>query len=401
MIDTKKLRADFPLLYKSPELIYFDNSCMSLRPHRVIEAMSSYYETMSACAGRSNHRLAAAVSEAVDKARDKVKRFLGAKHAEEIVFTRNTSESFNLVAQSIDWLPGDLVVISDKEHNSNLVPWLRLQAEKGIRVEVVRSTDSNEADLHAYELVMAKKPRLVSIVMTANLDGVTNPVKEITNLAHRAGALVMIDAAQAAPHQLINVRQLDVDFLAFSAHKLCGPSGMGILYGKKHLLDQLQPFMVGGDTVVKTTYTSYEMLPVPEKFEAGLQDYAGIIGTGEAVSYISEIGLEAIHDHEVALTKRLTAGLEKYDRVVIIGPQEAKLRGGINSFYVKDADHHQVSLLLDKLGNIMVRSGQHCVHSWFADRNLAGSVRASFYFYNTPEEVDRFLEVFKKVMDVV
>ncbi len=402
MIDVRKVRQDFPLLrdQKQP-LVYFDNACMSLRPFEVISAIRRYYETMSACAGRSNHHLAAMVSEAVDQSREAVKNFINAKKKEEIIFTRNTSEGLNLLAHSLHLNRGDVVVISDKEHNSNLVPWLYLQKTLGIEVRIVPSTTTNEASVSNWEHALTGNIKVVSLVYTSNLDGVTNPIREITQLAHRARAVVIVDAAQAVPHQVIDVHHLDVDFLVFSMHKLCGPSGMGVLYGKYSLLDTLEPFMVGGDTVERTSYDSYTLLPVPERYEAGLQDYAGIMGTQAAIEYITQLGLNNIHDREIQLNTYLTQGLNEMDRIHLIGPSDPAKRSGIVSFTVDGADHHQIALMLDKVGNVCVRSGQHCVHSWFTDRKIAGSVRASMYFYNTTEEVDIFLETLRKVLAII
>jgi cysteine desulfurase/selenocysteine lyase len=394
MIDSTLIRKDFPILNQPGKpLVYFDNACMSLRPQPVLEAIMNYYTTMSACAGRSNHRLAKSVSDAVDESREKVKKFINASNQNEIIFTRNTSEGLNLLANSLKLDQGDVVVISDKEHNSNLVPWLRLKNEKGIVVRVVRNDSWADS--------IDTQVKVVSVVYSSNLDGVTNPIKEISRLAHQVGAVIIVDAAQAIPHQPVDVRDLDLDFMAFSAHKMCGPSGMGVLYGKYELLKGLQPFMVGGDTVETSTYDSYTMLPVPEKFEAGLQDYAGIIGTGAAIDYLSRIGLENIHAHEVQLNKYVTEQLAQFERVHIIGPEDPETRGGITAFIVDNADHHQIALMLDRVGNVMVRSGQHCVHSWFNDRKIKGSVRVSLSFYNTIEEIDVFIETLRKILDIV
>jgi len=398
MID---VRSDFPLLLNE-DVVYFDNACMTLRPQQVIDSISHYYTHLSACAGRSNHHLSHQVHVAVEDARKVIADFIDAKESSEILFTRNTTEGINLIAHSMQFKAGDVVLISDKEHNSNLVPWLHLQEKESIVVKVVPSTSDNQTDIDAWkEKFEEGNVVLASFVYTSNLDGVTNQVKEIISLAHRYGAKTLVDAAQAAPHQPISVRKLDVDFLAFSAHKLCGPSGMGALYGKKKLLEQLSPFMLGGDTVAQTSYDSYELLPLPERFEAGLQDYAGIIGFGAAVSYIQTVGIHKIHDHEVELTKHITEGLTSFDRVTLIGPNDPNLRGGITSFYVKGADHHQIALMLDQMGSVEVRSGQHCVHSWFTAKNLPGSVRASVYFYNTLDDAHRFLDTFTKIMKVV
>jgi cysteine desulfurase/selenocysteine lyase len=218
---------------------------------------------------------------------------------------------------------------------------------------------------------------------------------------HQVGALVMVDAAQAVPHKQINVSRLNVDFMVFSGHKTLGPSGMGVLYGKRELLEKMDGFMVGGDTVEYTTYTDFKLLPAPEKFEAGLQNYAGIMGMGVACDYLSAIGMRAISDHVKELNQLVTEGLASMKRVRIIGPEDARLRGGISSFYVDGVDPHEISLLLDKSYGILVRSGQHCVHSWFDDRGIPGSVRASMYLYNTREEAARFVAAVEKVLDIL
>lgn len=387
------IRQDFPILNQDKELVYLDNACMTLRPRPVIEAITKYYTEMSACAGRSNHRLANRVSQAVEESRRKISRFVGARRPEEIIFTRNTTEGINLVANSLGLTAGDKVLISDKEHNSNLVPWLRLRDNLGIEVEIVRDGQ--------WQAAITDEVKLVSVVMTSNLDGSTNPIKEIAKMTHQVGGLILVDAAQGVPHQKVAVTDLDVDFLAFSAHKMCGPSGMGAFYGRFNLLEKLSPFLTGGDTVVKTTYDSYEMLPVPEKFEAGLQDYAGIMGFGAAVDYLSQIGMENIQQHDLQLNQLLTIGLNQFDRIKLLGPESAKARGGVAAFTIEGADHHQVALMLDQLGKVAVRSGQHCVHSWFSDHKIAGSVRASVYFYNTTSDVEKFLETLTKVMRIV
>jgi cysteine desulfurase / selenocysteine lyase len=402
--DLESIRVDFPLL-SSPQgkrLIYLDSACMSLRPQQVIHAIGHYYTDLSACAGRSNHRLARQVTEAVEKARRQIATFIKAKEPEEIVFTRNTSEGINLVAASLGFKAGEVVVTSDKEHNSNLVPWLKLQQEVGIEHVVVPSKEDNTFDMEAFERVLESKPvKLVSMVYTSNLDGVTFPMEAIITKAHRTGALVLIDGAQYVPHQQIDVKRLEVDFLAFSGHKMCGPSGMGVLYGKRKLLEQLDGFLVGGDTVEYTTYTNYALLPIPEKFEAGLQDYAGIIGLGEAAAYVAGVGFEKIQAHTLELNKIMTEGLLQLDRVMILGPQEPEARGGIVSFAMEGVDPHQISLLLDESYGILVRSGQHCVHSWFNDKGMRGSVRASTYFYNTQEEAHRLVEAMTQIVAIV
>lgn len=399
------IRADFPILNKDVNDLkptYFDNACMSLRPQKVMDSIERYYTDMSACAGRSNHRFARQVTEAVDKARITVKNFIGAKYSQEIIFTRNTTEGINLVANTLGLKAGEVVITSDKEHNSNLVPWLKLKRTMGITHVVVPSHPDNTFNLSAFEkLIDEFKPKLVSVVHTSNVDGVTNPVEDIVKLAHRNGAMVLVDAAQSVPHRPINVQKLGVDFLVFSGHKMMGPSGMGVLYGKRELLDKMDGFLVGGDTVEYTTYIDYKHLPLPEKFEAGLQDYAGIMGLGTAVEFLSNLGLDNIHQHEIELNTIISEGLADEERVHLIGPHDPKLRGGVFSFTVDGVDVHQIALMLDNAYGIMVRSGQHCVHSWFHDRGIKGSVRASLYAYNTAEEAEYFVESLKKILAIV
>lgn len=390
---------DFPLL-RDGKIIYFDNACQTLRPGSVIKAMNEYYEVYPACGGRSMHRLAAKVTEQCDLARKSIADFIGAKHKEEIIFTRNTTEGINLVANCFGLKSGDVVITSDKEHNSNLIPWQVLKTRIGIVHKIIPTDTNGQLDMLAYEQALSGAT-LVSMSMTSNLDGVTFPVEEIIHMAHKAGAKVLLDGAQAVPHRKINVTKLDVDFLAFSGHKMLGPSGMGVLYGKRDLLNALSPFLVGGDTVSSSTYDSHEFLPIPEKFEAGLQDYAGIIGLGEAVSYLENVGFDFIAETEHTLNAYVSSQLKKIDGLTIIGPEDPNLRGGIVSFYIKDKDHHQIALMLDETAGICVRSGQHCVHSWFASRNISGSVRASFYFYNTLKEAETFVTNLKKIISIL
>jgi len=403
-MDLKKIRQDFPLLQAGSgqkSYIYFDNACQSLRPKPVLEAINQYYLKSSACSGRSMHQLSAEVTRGCDQARGQLAKFLGAARKEEVVFTRNTTEGINLVAHALSWQPGDEVIISDKEHNSNLIPWQTLAKKQGVVVKIVPSRPDNTFDLPAFEKLLTKRVRLVALGYTSNLDGATIPAAEVVKKAHQNGALVLLDAAQTAPHLKLNVKALDVDFLALSGHKMLGPSGMGVLYGKYQLLEQLEPFMVGGDTVASSTYTTCEFLPPPEKFEAGLQDYAGILGLGAAAKYLMDVGFDAIQKQETLLNEAITAEIISLPNLKLIGPADPKLRGGIVAFSIEGIDSHRIALMLDQMGNIAVRSGQHCVHSWFHAHHLAGSVRASVYFYNTLEEVAVFVSHLKKIRKVL
>jgi cysteine desulfurase / selenocysteine lyase len=404
-MDIRKIRQDFPLLQDSAGkkgIIYFDTACQSLRPRQVIDAINQYYLQQQACSGRSMHHLAASVTHDVDQARSTLSKFFNAARKEEIVFTRNTTEGINLVAHSVGLKAGDVVLISGKEHNSNLIPWQMAVRQLGISLQVLPLSPDNTFDLGAFEQALSQHPvKLVSLGYTSNLDGVSVPAEEIIKRSHRNGALVLLDAAQAAPHRKINLKALEVDFLALSGHKMLGPSGTGLLYGKYQLLEKMDPFLVGGDTVASSTYTSCEFLPPPEKFEAGLQDYAGIIGLGAAVKYLQSLSFDDIQKQETLLNDYLTREFKEIAGLKIIGPADPKLRGGIVTFYVEGIDSHRIALMLDQMANIQVRSGQHCVHSWFNARQISGSVRASLYFYNTLEDAEMLVSNLKKIRKVL
>ncbi|MBN2421535.1 cysteine desulfurase [Candidatus Woesearchaeota archaeon] len=390
-----KIRKDFPILER--KIIYFDNACMSLKPKQVVEKMNEYYHEYTACTGRSMHTLATRVHEEVDKARHEVKKLINAKSDSEIIFTRNTTEAINLIANSFGLKRGDEIILSDKEHNSNLVPWLKLKNKMGIKLVISTTNKDGTFNLERFTRCFSRNTKLVSIIHTSNIDGVTNPIKEIVEIAHKNNAKVLVDAAQGIPSQEIDVRKLDIDFLAFSGHKMCGPTGTGVLYGKKELLEQLDQFIVGGETVIDSTYDSYVPEEIPARFEAGLQDYAGIIGLGEACKYIRSIGQNNIHKHEVKLNTLLTSLLSNEEKIIILGPRDAELRGGIFSFVIEGLDVHHVAKILNHSKNIMTRSGAHCVHSWFNKHGMNGSVRASLYLYNTEEEVRAFAGEIKKI----
>lgn len=404
-MNIRKLRLDFPSLQKkwnSKFPIYFDNACMTLKPVQVRDAMDEYYNEYPVCGGRSIHKMAKKVDEKVGEAREKMQEFLGASSSDEVVFTRNTTEGLNLVANSLGFDKGDIVLTTDREHNSNLVPWQVQAKRRGIKHVVVHSNPDNTFDLDKFEETLCnnRNVRLVSMVHTANLDGYTIPAQEIIKLSHEHGALVMLDGAQSAPHKPIDVKALDVDFFALSVHKMVGPSGMGVLYGKQELLVELEPFIVGGDTVEDSTYEDAKFLPPPEKFEAGLQNYAGIIGSGAAVDYLTDVGLPNIREHEEKLNRIITEGIKDMPGVKIIGPADPALRGGIVSFTVDmpHGDAHDIALVLDETENIEVRSGAFCVHSWFNYRKCDAAVRASLYLYNTEDEARKFIDVLGKTI---
>jgi cysteine desulfurase/selenocysteine lyase len=398
------IRKDFPILQPQKDqkpVIYLDTACQSLRPVQVIDAVQEYYRDYPACSGRSMHKLAAKVTQKCADARTTLAHFLGAAKDEEIIFTRNTTEGINLVANSLDLKRGDTVLVSGKEHNSNLIPWQILSKRKGVQLKIIPNSADGTFDLEQFKNSLDPSVKLVSLGYSSNLDGVTIPAEQVIRLAHKNGSLVLLDAAQTVPHHAVNVRALDVDFLALSGHKMLGPSGTGILYGKKKLLEALDVFMVGGETVSSSTYETCEFLPIPERFEAGLQDYAGIIGLAEAAKYLQKVGFDAIQKQEALLTQAIQAGIADLPGLHIIGPQDPALRGGITTFYIDGIDSHRIALMLDQMANVCVRSGQHCVHSWFHAHQIKGSVRASVYFYNTLEEVQVFVENLHKIRKVL
>jgi cysteine desulfurase/selenocysteine lyase len=392
-LDPHRLRRDFPPL-RDGRLVYFDNACMALRPQAVIDAITAYYTEYPACGERSLHRLGRRVDEEMSLAREAARRLLHARRVEEIVFTQNTTHAINLVAHSFPFAPGDVVVTSDQEHNSNLLPWQQLSRD-GVEHRAVAF-----GDLEALRMALTPAVKLVSMVMTSNLDGASIDARRTVEVVHEAGIPILLDAAQAAPHQELDVRSLDVEFLACSGHKMLGPSGTGLLYGKRDALARLRPTLVGGGTVEDSTLRGATYRDGPERFEAGLQNYAGIVGLRHAIEYLERVGREAIHAHEQRLTRQLQEGLERYPNVTIFGPA-AERRGGITSFAFAGIDVHDVCLLLDQSAGIAVRSGRHCVHSWFNAHRIEGTVRASFYLYNTEEEVATFLGALARVHEVL
>lgn len=381
-MNINKIRKDFPILEKTT---YLDSACMSLKPRQVINKINEYYNEYSACAGRSAHNLSKKTEEEVYRTRKAIQKFINAKSQDEIIFTRNTTESINLIARS---LCTKRILISDREHNSNLLPWLYLHKNK---LKVLKSKIDYCFDIEQFKKEI-KGVSLVSMVYTSNIDGYTLPMKEIAKIAHDNNSLVMLDGAQAVPHKEINVKKLDIDIVAFSGHKMLGPTGTGILYAKENTLRRLKPFILGGQTVTNSTYDSYELEKIPQRFEAGLQDYANIIGLQEAVNYVKKIGLKNIEKHEARLKRYL---LEELRDIQLVGN---KNDSGILSFNIERMNCHDVAIILDQ-NNIAVRSGSHCCHSWFNANKIDGSVRASLYLYNNKEDCDKLIENIKKIKE--
>ncbi|TET89139.1 MAG: aminotransferase class V-fold PLP-dependent enzyme [Methanomassiliicoccales archaeon] len=399
-MDVDRIRNDFPCLQQSINgrvPIYFDSACTTLRPVQVIDAMNEYYTKYPSCGGRSVHKFGTEVTIRCDDSRDKIQKLLNAEMPEEIVFVKNTTEGINLVANSLGFEKGDVVLGGDKEHNSNLVPWQVLSDRIGSKYDMIESDEDGSFSMENMKEKMSDKVKMVSIAQVSNLDGSTVPAKDLIEESHDHGSLVLFDSAQAVPHMKIDVQDLDIDFLCFSLHKMCGPSGMGVLYGKYDLLDKLDTFLVGGSSVADTTYEDYKILKPPQKFEAGLQNFSGIIGSGAAVDYLMDIGMEEVHEHEKKMNTIATKELSSIPGVRILGPEPEK-RGGILAFLVDGMEPHDVAMILDEVANIMIRSGMHCNNSWFNAHGINGSSRASFYIYNTEEEVHIFKEELEKIV---
>lgn len=399
-MDPEKVRRDFPFFSKyGSSLVYFDNACQTLRPRQVIEMMNEYYMDYPACAGRSVHRLSTQVSIKIDEAREKLLRFLNAPSDYEIVFTKNATEAINLVARGFNWNSDDVVVTTDIEHNSNHLPWIRENSRSGLKRRIAPTNDGL-LDLEIYRSKLDRHVRIVSLVHTSNVTGTTIPAREAVKMAHEVGAVALLDGSQAAPHQPVDLKRIQADFYVVSLHKMLGASGVAALCARRDLLNELEPLILGGGGVVESDYEHMEYLPPPEKFEAGLQNYAGIIGSIAAIEYLEKIGMREIMEHEIMLNTQITRLIRDMPGVKIIGPEDPELRGGIISFTVDDMKPHDVAVILDEMDGILVRSGMHCVHPFFKRKELEGSVRASLYIYNTLEECERFCSSLRKLISI-
>jgi cysteine desulfurase/selenocysteine lyase len=401
-VSVDSLRSHFPALRNRPDgptPAYLDSACMSLVPNEVLAAMEEYYRDYPGCAGRSLHRFAEEVGHRYEGARTAIGRFLGAENAEGVVFLRNASEAINLVAQGLDWKRGDAVLISDQEHNSNLIVWQRLVKERGIRIEILDLPADGSFPSAAYEEALARGVTLVSLFHTSNLDGRSLPVHEIVERAHAHGARVLLDGCQAAPHVPVSLKKWGVDYYAISAHKMLGPTGTGALIGTAQSLGDLRPLLVGGETVEWSTLTDHELRPPPHRFEAGLQNYAGVLGAHAAVKFLEGAGLDEIRTHDLALNRRVSEALDGETRVHRLGPVGPSERPSIFAFHLDGVDANDAALFLDEGYQVLVRSGMHCVHSWYRKRSLPGNVRASFYLYNNEGDADRLVAGVREMIE--
>ena len=368
---------------------YLDSACMTLRPKKVIEAVERYYSVHPACAGRSAHRLARETTTMVERVRSDAMRFFGVRDG-EVLFTKNASEALNLAARSIPLKPRDEVIVSSAEHNSNLVPWLLRRDRDDIVVRVASHDEDERVDLKSLSALISHKTKVVSIVGRSNVLGVRNDLESVARLCREHDVFLIVDGCQMALSDEVAVSRMGIDGFAFSAHKMLGPSGLGGLVVSKRLFEALDPFLVGGDTVEATTYESFELASGHRRFEAGLQNYAGLSGFGEAMRIISSIGKARILKHEeelsVYLQERLPSGFS------VLGSQDARLRGPITCLVHEKLSAHEVAQILDHGFSIATRSGRHCVHSWFEARGIEGSLRVSFGPYSNRDDADRLIE---------
>jgi cysteine desulfurase / selenocysteine lyase len=374
---------------------------MSLVPQSVLAAMETYYREFPGCAGRSVHRFAEEVSRRYEAARAAFGRFLGRRDPRGVVFVRNATEAINLVGQGLSWNSGDRVLISDREHNSNLIVWQRLAEERGVRLEVLNLGEDGEFDSEEFERHLSRPVRLVSLYHTSNLDGSSLPIREITERAHDRGAAVLIDGCQAAPHERVDLDRWGIDYYAVSGHKMLGPTGTGVLASTPAALGRLRPLLLGGETVEWSTLEGHELRPPPYRFEAGLQNYAGVIGAHAALNYLEKVGLRSIRSRQYDVNRHITAAFEEEPRVRVLGPADPAERSSIFAFTVEGIDPHDAALFLDEGHDVMVRSGMHCVHSYYARRGLSGNVRASFYLYNDRHDADRFVRGLEELLERV
>jgi cysteine desulfurase/selenocysteine lyase len=398
-LDVARIRKDFPILERrvrgGQPLIYLDSANTSQKPRQVIDAVSEFYERHNANIHRATHELGEEATEAYEGARIKVAGFIGAADETEVVFTKNISEGINLVAYSLgsatsDRLrlgPGDEIVITEMEHHSNIVPWQLLCQRTGATLRWFGVTPDGRLDLSRIDDLMTERTRLVALVHQSNVLGTINPVRMIADRAHAAGALVLVDAAQSVPHMPVDVAGLGADFVGFTGHKLCGPTGIGVLWGRRELLDELPPFLGGGEMIETVWMERSTYAPPPHKFEAGTMPIAEAAGLAAAIDYLSEIGLDAIHAHEQRLLGQALGRLAEIDGVRLLGPAEPAGRGSAVSFVVDGVHPHDVSQVLDEQG-IAVRAGHHCAWPLHRALGVQSSTRASFYLYNTADEVD-------------
>lgn len=397
LLNTEKIRKDFPILESG--IVYLDNAASSLTPEQVLQKIMEFYHSYRANVDRGIHRLSQKASEEYEKTHAKVADLINAESETEIVLTRNATEAINLIANGLAWKKGDKIVTSLIEHHSNFIVWLRLKRRYGVDVEIVRPNREGLFDIADFEKAIDNKTRLVALTHVSNVLGVRTPLQEVAKIAHDHDAHLLVDGAQSVPHLKVDVQRIGCDFLAFSGHKMLGPTGVGALYARRELLDDLEPLSIGGGTIADVGSNYYTLSEGPSKFEAGTPAIAEAIGLGAAIEYLSEIGLENIGIHERKLVENLYKGLTDISGVEVYGPKRVEQRTSIVSFNVNSLNPHDVALALDVSADIMVRSGHHCCIPLIKEllKRNEGTVRASLYVYNTEAEVEKLVSAVDEI----
>ena len=401
-LDANSIREDFPALKRDVRegvpLVYLDTTATSQKPLEVINSLSHYYSNYNANVHRGIHTLAEEATAAYEGARINISEFINAASVNEVIYARNTTEAINLVANT--WgrenlREGDRIVLTEMEHHSNLVPWQMLASRKSLQIDIIPVTDNGLLDLEVYDELLDRSPKVVCITHMSNVLGTLNPIKSMAAKAHDHGALILVDGAQSAPHMPVDVQDMGIDFFAFSAHKMCGPTGVGVLWGKYELLDAMPPFLGGGDMIKRVYLRTFDTNDLPYKFEAGTPAIGEAIGMGAAVAYLNRIGMENIWHHEQDIVSYAMDRLQEVPGITVYGP-EAEQRGGVTAFTLDGVHPHDISQVLDVDG-IAVRAGHHCAMPLHERYNLVATARASFYLYNTYDDVDRLIEGLYKV----
>jgi cysteine desulfurase/selenocysteine lyase len=404
-LEVSRLRADFPILQRSFDgtpLIYLDSAASSQKPELVIRVMDEYYRLHNANVHRGIHKLSEEATELYDEARRKVAKFINAASWREVIFTRNTTEALNLVVGSwgrANVKQGDVILLTVMEHHSNIVPWQLLAAEKNARLEFIEVDAQGLLKLDMLDQLLTEQVKVFAFTAMSNVLGTINPVKDLVQRAHAVGAIAVVDGAQAVPHSRVDVQAWDCDFLAFSGHKMCGPTGSGALYGKRALLEAMPPYMGGGDMIKTVHLRESKWNDLPFKFEAGTPAIAEGIGLGAAVDYLTSIGMEAIRQHEMALVGYGIDRLAEIDELTLYGPTDPHVRGGVLTFNLKGIHPHDLSTLLDRDG-IAIRAGHHCAQPLMEYLGVAATARASLYLYNEPSEIDALVKSLRKAQQI-
>jgi cysteine desulfurase/selenocysteine lyase len=404
-LDVARIRKDFPILDRKVHgkpLVYFDNAATSQKPRQVIDALVRYYEQYNANIHRAVHTLGEEATAAYEAAREKVARFINAPSTENIVFTRNTTEAINLVSYSwgqANIREGDEILLTEMEHHSNLIPWQRLAAEKGATVRYIPLTEHQTLALDGMENLFEANTKMVAMPHVSNSLGTINPVEKIAREARQRGVMFLVDGAQGTPHLPVDVQAIGCDFYAFSSHKMLGPTGVGVLYGRKELLQEMDPFLGGGEMIRKVTFEGATWNDLPWKFEAGTPNIADVVAFGAAIDYLTDLGMENVREHEIAITTYALDRLRQLNDITLYGPSDPVERGGVVSFNLGEVHPHDVGQVLDSYG-VAVRAGHHCTQPLMRSLGVSGTARASFYVYNTPEEVDVMVEALKAAREL-